>query len=119
MRLLAFDWLDWQSDVGGNFFWLGATVMTKKKCGPAFPFEYHNQTQNYKEGFFGTGQLAPGASQQFAGMTLRDYFAAKAMPIIYDQWLKNNWNLFEHPEACEALSNEAYLIADAMLEARK
>jgi hypothetical protein len=73
--------------------------MTKETGGPAFPINIDSE-------------------MTCLGITARDYFAAKAMPIIYDQWLKNNWNLFEHPEACEALSNEAYLIADAMLEAR-
>jgi hypothetical protein len=45
--------------------------------GPAFPFEYHNQTARYQPGFYGTGDLAPGASQQFGGMSLRAYAAIK------------------------------------------
>ena len=50
--------------------------------GPAFPFEYHNQTSRHQEGFYGSGDLAPGASQQFAGMSLRDWFAGQALAGI-------------------------------------
>lgn len=45
------------------------------------------------------------------GMTLRDYFAAKAMQGII---ASPNLNTFEDAIACEA----AYQIADAMMEAR-
>jgi hypothetical protein len=46
------------------------------------------------------------------GMTLRDYFAAKAM-----QGLVENANWRGMPE--DALAKAAYNMADAMLEARK
>ena len=48
------------------------------------------------------------------GMTLRDYFAAAAMPIIGYRMteLKANWT-------CERIAKVAYEAADAMLEARK
>ncbi len=88
--------------------------------GPAFPFEYHNQTSKTQPGFFGTGNLPSGASQQFAGMTLRDYFAAKALqavltsPVDYsaDEGASapmNSWDDF---------AQGAYQMADAMLKAR-
>ena len=48
---------------------------------------------------------------ELRGMTLRDYFAAKAMQGIISD---TNWN-GRITEACE----EAYIIADAMLKARE
>jgi len=53
------------------------------------------------------------------GMTLRDYFAAKAMIPCYQEWLKNGWNVPEHEEVMENIANESYLIADAMIKARQ
>lgn len=84
--------------------------MTKDKGGPAYPFEYHNQTSSYQDGFFDSGKLAPGASQQFAGMTLRDYFAAKALS-----------GMLSNPELCgapEDAATVAYAMADALLQER-
>lgn len=46
------------------------------------------------------------------GMTLRDYFAAKAMQIYLDYAIKENGASDEH------LSKAAYKTADAMLKAR-
>lgn len=85
--------------------------MSNDSGGPAFPFEYHNQTSRHQPGFFDTGDLAPGASQQFAGMTLRDYFAAKAMQPILAADVKSVYN-------GKWVAEEAYAIADAMLAAR-
>jgi hypothetical protein len=42
------------------------------------------------------------------GMTLRDYFAAKAMPI-----------LISDDVTCESVALNAYRMADAMLKARQ
>lgn len=51
-----------------------------------------------------------GAGRWWAGMSLRDYFAAQAMQAL----LSNNKN------ACESdIAKYAYIQADAMLEARK
>ena len=79
--------------------------------GPVFPFEYHNQTSRHQEGFFGTGMIAPGGSQQFAGMTLRDYFAAKAMQAILSD---GSW----YGHTCKTAAFESYEMADALLQAR-
>lgn len=58
------------------------------------------------------------------GMTLRDYFAAKAMPIAMEtlrqDWTKDDgdewyWNFGE----LELIAEHAYLLADAMLQARE
>lgn len=48
------------------------------------------------------------------GMTLRDYFAAKAMQgmmgVDHEDYI---------PIHCEQLANQAYMFADAMLKARE
>ena len=66
------------------------------------------------------------------GMTLRDYFAAKALPLTYQYWMTD----YYHPDAVDAeiraeeireglttlmdvLAESAYAMADAMLEARQ
>ncbi len=67
--------------------------MQKETGGPAFP-EMGNVAHN-----------SDWDSQP--GMTLRDYFAAKAMQAIID---------VSHPP--ELFANHAYKIADAMLKAR-
>lgn len=67
---------------------------TKDDGGPAFP------------------NVPDGAGDKWAdwdkGMTLRDYFACQAMPVIYGQTSKG----FAH------ISKLAYELADAMLAAR-
>lgn len=60
---------------------------------PAFP----------NEGFNGWGT-------PFEGMTLRDYFAAKAMQGFQEQWVYDN---------SDDLACKAYALADAMLKARQ
>ena len=44
------------------------------------------------------------------GMTLRDYFAAKAMQGFQEQWVYDN---------SDDLACKAYALADAMLKARE
>lgn len=51
------------------------------------------------------------------GMTLRDYFAAKAMQSLLEQW-SNGYDGVSLGEARETIANRSYLVADAMLEAR-
>lgn len=63
--------------------------MTKDTGGPAFP---HGQLRD-----------------EYNGMTLRDYFAAKAMQGMY---ARVNWNVND-------VAERAYKQADAMMEARK
>lgn len=48
------------------------------------------------------------------GMTLRDYFAAKAMQSIL-----SNMSQGIKPQDCIAVAEDSYFIADRMLEARK
>ena len=55
------------------------------------------------------------------GMTLRDYFAAKAMQAVYAK----HWDMFmdetyDHPdEVVNGTASDAYKMADAMLKARE
>ncbi len=85
--------------------------------GPAFPFEYHNQTGRSQPGFFGTGDVSPGGSQQFAGMSLRDHFAGLAMQ---GDIAGLNLHLYQYDgNELRIKAKAAYLMADAMLEARK
>ena len=69
--------------------------------GPAFPVLHQNEI---------TGYIPPETS----GMTLRDYFAAKAM-----QAMLLNQPPHDTDEPYSAYASDAYEIADAMLEARQ
>ena len=71
--------------------------------GPAFPTENEAQT---------------GASTwRYEGMTLRDYFAAKSLPIA---WAAYDQGYTGQPECVEqSIAHHAYQIADAMLRARE
>jgi len=64
------------------------------------------------------------------GMELRDYFAAKAMPLAFKVW--ENYHSSDENDATyktsnfqadgnylELIANTAYQMADAMMEARK
>lgn len=84
----------------------GKEVEDIKTGGPAFPGEYH------------TGSMR-NLNQ---GMTLRDYFAAKAMPAVYrafwddvlagrNDCVPEDWKM--------GIALEAYGMADAMLAARE
>jgi len=71
----------------------------KNDGGPAFPLQSSGP------------EFAPG----YAGMTLRDYFAAKAMSTVPKQDCYN----MKAKELHEAyIARRAYAMADAMLEAR-
>ena len=55
-------------------------------------------------------------------MTLRDYFAAKVLPSIYDSAMvdaSQGSGLFSDPDWRIGLARDAYSMADAMLKARE
>ena len=59
-----------------------------------------------------------GSSIDSFGMTLRDYFAAKAM----QGWLASFSESDVHPSVsgkCDAVAEASYALADAMLKARE
>ena len=66
---------------------------------PAFPQYVINNGGAYVEG----------------GMTLRDYFAAKAMQATVNAWIQNS----VYPPTDMDVAENAYDIADAMMEARE
>lgn len=62
--------------------------MTLKNGGPAFPFEYQNKTRSNQSSFFiPGGTLPPDAAEQYAGITLREYYAAHA-PAPIPEWFQ-------------------------------
>jgi len=67
---------------------------------PAFP----------NEGFNGWGT-------PFQGMTLRDYFAAKAMQSLTQHFLTEELHLTDN-DWMSGVAMDAYTMADAMMEAR-
>lgn len=76
--------------------------MTHQNNGvPAFPVDELNQQ---------TGFVAV----QHMGITIRDYFAAKAMQVDYE--LAKNYS---DPDWRYGVASDAYKMADAMLKARK
>jgi hypothetical protein len=58
-----------------------------------------------------------GHESAYQGMTLRDYFAAKAMPSILHYFLKEDFHLKDN-SWMEGVAMDAYKMADAMLKAR-
>lgn len=79
---------------------------TKNTGGPAFPAL--KTTVNKSPGVY-TSELEPG-------MTLRDFFAAKAMQAAYLLHMDGTRNVVKD---AASLANEAYAVADAMLDARE
>ena len=96
--------------------------MTKDTGGPAFPCD--DICIRSEEGKW-IGDISS------TGMTLRDYFAAKAMPVILEKWIedaKQDGERYEvsDPDNDDGPSDLAYLaasdcyaMADAMLKARE
>ena len=68
--------------------------------GPAFPGLHPSKECHYQD----------------AGMTLRDYFAAKAMPLVPKQ---NCYNMKDNEPHETYIARRAYAMADAMLKARE
>ena len=71
--------------------------MTKETGGPAFPSD---------------------ASQNFEGMTLRDYFAAKAMQGLIERETTGAFNFETHKDDPWRVAMWAYDVADQMLRVR-
>jgi len=94
----------------------------KNTGGPAFPGEYKKIVGEFPQVQIGVGQFVDGGpifeTVSTTGMTLRDYFAAKAM-----QGMIADGSFFEYsdesyrPGYGEA-AEKAYKIADAMIDAR-
>lgn len=80
-----------------------------KDGGPAFPFTPNPQPHN------SDGTWCQNWDMGESGMTLRDYFAAKAM-----QTMSKNWSIPCGPcRAMDDMARTAYAMADAMLKERE
>lgn len=84
--------------------------MGKTTGGPAFPVIHRNLTGNHD------GICRPLEEVQMEGMTIRDYFAAKAMSIIAPP--TDYVGAEATRDSYQKWSEKAYKMADAMLEAR-
>lgn len=71
-----------------------------KDGGPAFPHEY---------------KYGDGTAERAEGMTMRDYFAAKAMPGVVIQCARDTMHDMTEEDY---FAMRAYKLADAMLRAR-
>lgn len=85
-------------------------MSTKQTGGPAFPLQYDPYVDHPAHGRVHRSAVGEDIQE---GMTLRDYFAAKAMQsqvVAVDGMEGEDWN---HFASC------AYEVADAMLKARE
>lgn len=83
----------------------------KDNGGPAFPVDFDYQVFEPR--------TAIEAKRLMSGMTLRDYFAAKAMPACYaGAMLEFGRSGFPDENWREGVAVDAYKMADAMLAAR-
>ena len=89
--------------------------MSKDNSGPAFPSKIRNEGSEEVIGF-GHEQIKPGITSNYPGMTLRDYFAAKALQGMIST--AGAPCLFGLEGGEHDTAKAAYKIADAMLAAR-
>lgn len=75
--------------------------MSKDTSGPAFPVDESAFIRNLQ------------------GMTLRDYFAAKALPGLIVPFLQRDLDTQDPTGWMDGLAGDAYAMADAMLKARE
>lgn len=89
-----------------------------KDGGPAFPQDYkHTEvvTRMQQLGEMSAETLLE-CTKQLRGMSIRDYLAAKALPVA---WSAYDNGYTGQPECVEqSIAHHAYQIADAMLRAR-
>lgn len=86
--------------------------MSSAKGGPAFPSSVQNEGSQTVKGFDGE-DIEPRSTSHYQGMTLRDYFAAKAM----QGFLSGPMNRAKF-EGSVDVAELSYLMADAMLQER-
>lgn len=89
--------------------------MSKDNSGPAFPSQIRNDGKDSLSGFTHE-EIPAGTTSNYGGMSLRDYFAAKAMQAAITGI--SNMSLEDAERACLRTSHLAYVIADAMLAER-
>lgn len=89
-------------------------MTTRDDGGPAFPHGVYDENKMSPSGERGCWQYG-------YGLSLRDYFAAKAFPAIYAVAMKEageGSGLFQHENWPVGLALDSYRMADAMLKAR-
>lgn len=98
---------------------LSSKNIDKDYAGPAFPSRIRHEGAESIIGFLGE-QVSPGETSNYAGMSLRDYFAAKAMQAAIESQLHDGGDVPEEniPKFFELVAGYAYIAADAMLAER-
>ena len=86
--------------------------------GPAFPATTVNDTNGNLSDPFGT-LLPPSSQATYSGMTLRDYFAAKAIPLMFSYDEVGDKASYDRRQQMSLAAGLAYEMADAMLKARQ
>lgn len=90
--------------------------MSKDNGGPAFPCSVRRSENYMDEGGYGRVRMV---TVQEGGLSMRDYFAAKAMQALIPLFSSGTLSVKDGTPATEAhVSEQAYAFADAMLEAR-
>ncbi|CAM7384354.1 hypothetical protein CICRMM096B_06180 [Citrobacter cronae] len=84
--------------------------MKIQEGGPAFPYQLANRSDSTMK-VFGV-DLPPGKTADFGGMTLRDYFAARAMNGMCSH--VDTWGM-----TVPQIAKRAYDLADEMLRVRE
>lgn len=82
--------------------------MSKNTGGPAFPVPHSIDGNWVKEPL-----------EEFRGITMRDYFAAKAMVGICHFWVQTRTKTHINDPDPKIVASMAYEMADAMLAARE
>ena len=82
--------------------------------GPAFPVEVSAGADGYL-----VGRQTGSQSGYATGISIRDYFAAKAMQIMWDAYHEGYCGLTNHDTPSnDVIAEGAYQLADAMLAER-
>lgn len=89
--------------------------MSKNNGGAAFPSSVRNDGPVGIKGFHGE-DIDPGTASHYGGMTLRDYFAAKALSGLCAEMSK--MCLEDIERLARRAPGLAYALADAMLRER-
>lgn len=96
-------------------------MSSKENGGAAFPFSVKNDGAVAVRGFHGD-EIGPGTTSHYGGMSLRDYFAAKAMQASIGNEAANERLkkicADEGIDPFQLTAQGAYLVADAMIAER-
>ncbi|MDO7911376.1 hypothetical protein Q6A49_12615 [Pseudomonas sp. 22-AL-CL-001] len=91
--------------------------MSKDTGGPAFPVEIRNTTDEAFIGCLGE-EVKPQSFAIYTGVSVRDYFAAQALPTAWAAFDGGYFDAGEWEDINRGVVECAYQMADAMLAAR-